>query len=105
MLVRNFGHGLKFARSLLCIIVSQGRLAMLRERYDPVDIFTSVPQLSRAIDPVLAQLNVLLDNDVLFQQVKADLSQRYPHTLDTGRHSTPVEVIVRMLVIKHLYAW
>jgi IS5 family transposase len=78
---------------------------MLRDRYDPVDIFTSVPQLSRAIDPVLAQLNVLLDNDVLFQQVKADLSQRYPHTLDTGRHSTPVEVIVRMLVIKHLYAW
>src|SRR5205823_4598880 len=40
-----------------------------------------------------------------FQRVKADLSRRYPHTTTTGRPSTPVEVILRMLVIKHLYGW
>lgn len=78
---------------------------MLRDRYEPMDIFAIVPQLSRAIDPVLAQLNTLLDDDALFQQVKTDLSQRYPHTLQTGRPSTPVEVILRLLVIKHLYGW
>jgi transposase, IS5 family len=78
---------------------------MLRDRYDPVDIFARVPQLSQQIDPVLAQLDTLLDDDTLFQQVKADLSQRYPLTLVTGRRSTPVEVILRMLVIKHLYGW
>jgi transposase, IS5 family len=54
---------------------------------------------------VLAQLDTLLDDDALFQQVKADLSQRYPLTTRTGRPSTPVEVILRMLLIKHLYAW
>src|SRR5689334_7808398 len=49
---------------------------MLRDRYDPVDIFARVPQLSHQIDPVLAQLDTLLDDDTLFQQVKTDLSQR-----------------------------
>src|SRR5215211_6395818 len=78
---------------------------MLRDRYEPMDIFALVPQLSHAIDPVIAELNTLLDDDAIFQQVKADLSQRYPHTLQTGRPSTPVEVILRMLVIKHLYGW
>src|SRR5436305_4862925 len=78
---------------------------MLRDQYDPVDIFAQVPQLSHSIDPVLARLDKLLDEDAIFQQVKADLSQRYPLTTRTGRPSTPVAVILRMLVIKHLYAW
>jgi IS5 family transposase len=78
---------------------------MLRDRYDPVDVFQMVPQLSHAIEPVIAQLDTLLDDDVILQQVRADLSQRYPHTLATGRPSTPVEVILRLLIIKHLYGW
>src|SRR5690349_21885123 len=78
---------------------------MLRDRYEPLDIFAVVPQLSQAIDPVIPHLNDLLADDALFQQVKADLSHRYPHTTETGRPSTPVEVILRMLVIKHLYGW
>src|SRR3954469_24332232 len=78
---------------------------MLRDRYEPTDIFALVPQLSHTIDPVIAQLDDLLDDDALFQQVKADLSKRYPHTPDTGRPSTPVEAILRLLVIKHLYGW
>jgi transposase, IS5 family len=47
----------------------------------------------------------LLEDDVLFQRVKADLAQRYPNTLRLGRHSTPVEVILRMLVVRRLYDW
>ncbi len=78
---------------------------MLRDRYDPVDIFQTVPQLSHAIEPVIARLDTLLDDDAIFNFVKTDLSKRYPHTTRTGRPSTPVEVILRMLVIKHLYAW
>jgi IS5 family transposase len=56
-------------------------------------------------DPVLDELDQLLEEDALFQAVKADLARRYPHTLTRGRHSTPVEVILRMLVAKHLYRW
>jgi transposase, IS5 family len=78
---------------------------MLRDRYDSLNIFDLVPALSMEMEPVLTQLDHLLDDDHLFQLVKADLAQRYPHTLTDGRPSTPVEVILRMLVVKHLYAF
>ena len=35
--------------------------------------------------------------------IKSDLSKRCPKTLETGRKSTPVEVALRMLVVKRLY--
>jgi IS5 family transposase len=37
--------------------------------------------------------------------VRADLARRRPHTVTRGRHSTPVEVLLRLLVIKRLYHW
>jgi transposase, IS5 family len=70
-----------------------------------MNLFTLVSVLSRALDPVLTQLDRVRDDDTLFQGVKADLSRRFPRTLIDGRPSTPVEVILRMLVITHLYGW
>ena len=78
---------------------------MLRDRYEPMNLFDLVPALGMTMDPVLMQLDTLLDNDALFQTVKADLARRFPHTPVTGRPSTPVEVILRLLVVKHLYGW
>jgi transposase, IS5 family len=78
---------------------------MLRDRYEPLDLFALVPALGMALEPVLARLDTLLDDDTLFQAVKADLAQRRPRTRIDGRPSTPVEVILRMLVVKHLYGW
>src|SRR6516162_8998187 len=78
---------------------------MLRDRYAPVDLFALVPALTLRFEPELAELDRLLEDDQLFQQVKADLSRRRPHTLETGRPSTPVEVIRRLLVLQHLYTW
>src|SRR5437868_8445648 len=78
---------------------------MLRDRYDPINLFDLVPALSLELDPVLTQLDQLLDDDTLFQLVKADLARRHPRTLIDGRPATPVEVILRMLVVKHLYGW
>ena len=78
---------------------------MLRDRYEPMELFHIVPALSFAMDPELAQLDTLLDDDVLFQKVRGDLAQRFPRTEVDGRLSTPVEVVLRMLVVKHLYGW
>ncbi len=78
---------------------------MLRDRYAPTNVFRYVPQLSRQMEPVLTHLDELLEDDRLFETVKRDLSHRRPGTLKTGRHSTPVEVVLRMLVVKHLYGW
>jgi IS5 family transposase len=78
---------------------------MLRDRYAPMNVLALVSAPGMELDPVLTQLDRLLDDDALFQAVKADLARRHPRTLSDGRPSTPVEVIVRMLIIKHLYGW
>src|SRR5712692_8407368 len=76
---------------------------MIIDRYDPVRLFDLVPQLQLELEPELAGLDRLLDDDVLFQRVKADLARRAPLSLVHGRHATPVEVILRMLVVRRLY--
>jgi IS5 family transposase len=78
---------------------------MLRDRYDPMNIFERIPSLSMQLDPILAQMDTLLDDDTIFQAVKADLIRRFPHTAADGRPSTPVEVILRLMVVKHRYHW
>src|SRR3954471_25091747 len=78
---------------------------MRRDRCEPLDLFALVPALGRALEPVLARLDTLLDDDTLFQLVKADLARRRPRTRSDGRPSTPVEVVLRMLVVKHRYGW
>jgi len=78
---------------------------MLRERYARRDVFEEIEGISLGMEPVLTQLDKLLDEDALFRAVKGDLGRRYPRTLVTGRGSTPVEVVLRMLVVKHLYGW
>lgn len=78
---------------------------MLRDRYAPQDLCALVPGAGLALDPVLARLDTLLDDDDLYQRVRADLAVRRPQTTRRGRHSTPVEVILRLLVVKRLYGW
>ena len=78
---------------------------MLRDSH-PVDkIFEQVVMLVPKMDPVLAKIDGYLGAEEFFELVRHDLSKRYPMTLLTGRRSTPVEVILRMLVIKQLYGY
>ena len=78
---------------------------MIVDRYPPENLFAVVPKLAADFEPELQELDRLLDDDVLFQRVKADLAGRSPHSVSRGRHSTPVEVILRLLVVKRLYRW
>jgi transposase, IS5 family len=78
---------------------------MLRDRYPAVDLFALVPALSLAFEPVLARLDRLLDDDEVFGAIRADLARRRPHTTETGRPSTPVEVVLRLLIVRRLYGW
>jgi len=78
---------------------------MIVDRYDPVNLFQMLPKLKLEFEPELAELDVLLEDDELFKLLKADLLKRCPHSAKLGRHSTPVEVILRMLVVKRLYGW
>src|SRR5215831_19203105 len=83
----------------------QGRDLMLIDRYPAEDVFARVPQMIARIDPVLKQLDRLLEDDEVYQRVRTDFGKRYRKTLLHGRHSTPVEVLVRLLILKHLYQW
>ena len=78
---------------------------MIRDRYEPLQLFDLVPQLQLQFEPELAEVDRLLDDDALFRRVKADLAARRPRSATTGRPATPVEVVLRMLVVKHLYGW
>jgi transposase, IS5 family len=78
---------------------------MLRNRCDRTDLFALVPQLDLRFEPQLEQLDRLLDDDELLDRVRDDLARRHPRTRSRGRPSTPVEVILRMLVVMRLYGW
>jgi len=76
---------------------------MIVNSYLPVDLYALLPEALRFEDPVLTALGPILDDPVLLALVRDDFCQRYPHSATRGRHSTPVEVILRLLVIRRLY--
>jgi IS5 family transposase len=78
---------------------------MLQDRYEKDQFFEHIFNLAAEMDPILCQIDRLLDDEALYQLIRQDLAKRYPHTETTGRKSTPVEVILRMLVVRRLYNW
>jgi IS5 family transposase len=78
---------------------------MLRDRYTTDKLFEEIVQLVPQMDPILAKIDGYLDDERIFCLIKADLCKRCAKTLQTGRDSTPVEVILRMLVVKRLYRY
>lgn len=77
---------------------------MLRDRYESDPAFWAViEQQAFKMEPELAAIDRLLEDEVLYQLIKTDLAKHRPKTLITGRLSTPVEVILRMLAVKRLY--
>ena len=79
---------------------------MLRDRHEPDPRFWAITEhLAIEMDPELTQIDMILDDDELYQLIKNDLAQRHPHTLETGRNSTPVEAGLRMLAVKRLYGF
>ena len=81
---------------------------MIVSRHAPekqVDLFALVPKLVLDFEPVLRELDRLLDDDAIVQQIAADMATRAPRSRDRGRRSTPVEVVLRLLVVRRLYDW
>jgi transposase, IS5 family len=78
---------------------------MVRDRCEPLDLCALVPKLGLELDPVLTELAAAPDDDIRVQRGRADPVRRRPHTATRGRRSTPVAVILRLLVVKRLYGW
>lgn len=76
---------------------------MLRQKYATDPRFSRLLKLSGLNNAQLDEIDKILEDKQLYEYLESDLSKRYPKTKETGRNSTPVEVIFRLLVLKHLY--
>jgi IS5 family transposase len=76
---------------------------MLIEKYDKDNILESISGLTVKLHPELAAIDAVLEDEELFRMIHTDFSKRYPKTLTAGRHSTPAQVVLRMLAVRHLY--
>jgi len=78
---------------------------MLVEHYATDKRFEEITKHFPKMDARLEKIDHYLDDEALYRLIKKDLSKRWPRTEETGRNSTPVEVVLRMLVVKRLYSY
>lgn len=79
---------------------------MLRMKYKATaDFWAIIEKLAIEMEPELSAIDKVLDDEELVLLIKEDFSHRYPKTLETGRKSSPVEVLLRMLTVKRLYSF
>src|SRR3989454_2385260 len=57
------------------------------------------------LDPALRRIEGLLDDTALVDAVWRAVRRRYPQSARRGRRATPAEVVLRLLVLKHLKTW
>ena len=57
------------------------------------------------LDRKLAKMDELLEDERLILQASLDLAKSAPQALETGRESTPVEVTLRLAVLRRLNGW
>jgi len=80
---------------------------MVKESHSQRIVFESLlPDSEIELEPELKAIDTALEADPsILRQVKEVISQRQRFSKTLGRHSTPVEVVIRLLVIKHLFNW
>ena len=64
-----------------------------------------LPDGDKLWDATLRRIDTVLDDDVLVDRVTEALAQRHPESRRRGRLGTPATVVLRMLVLKHLFDW
>jgi IS5 family transposase len=80
--------------------------AMVRRAYAQRSVFeVLLPDADKLWDPILREVDTLLDDEPLVDVIVDALARRHPLSRRRGRLSTPATVVLRMLVLKHLYRW
>jgi len=78
---------------------------MLVEHYPTDKRFEELLGYFPELSAELQKIEAYLEDEKLYRMIRADLAKRYPKTKETGRNSTPVDVVLRMLVVKRLYGY
>jgi IS5 family transposase len=82
-----------------------GKRAGQRSFSDAILFGAHIPDPKTLLDPLLRQLDDVLDSDVLVDEVLDALRKRHPQSSRRGRPGTPAEVVLRLLVLKHVRQW
>src|SRR4029079_781483 len=53
----------------------------------------------------LRKIDTLLEDDAVIEVVAQALEKRWPQSRRRGRLGTPADVVIRMLILKHLFDW
>ena len=53
----------------------------------------------------LRKIDTLLEDEAVIEVVAEALEKRWPQSRRRGRPGTPAEVVIRMLILKHLFDW
>ena len=66
---------------------------------------TVIGRLEDLMDSELRRIDEALDDEALVDEVLGALQRRWPRSSCRGRHGTPAEVVLRLLVLRHLRNW
>ena len=79
---------------------------MVRRCYQERSLFECLlPDGEKLWSPELRRIDELLSDAAVIDLIVAALQQRWPQSARRGRPGTPAEVVVRMLILKHLFDW
>ena len=77
---------------------------MVRERYLERSVFEILlPDGEKLWPQDLRRIDEVLDDEGLVEMMAEALEQRWPQSRRRGRPGTPADVVMRMLILKHLY--
>lgn len=79
---------------------------MVRRRQRERSLWETVlPDADKLWPPDLRRIDGLLDDEAVLESIVAALDARWAQSRRRGRPGTPAEVVLRMLLLKHLYRW
>lgn len=79
---------------------------MVRRDYVQRSVFeVLLPDGDKLWDPALRRIDEILDDEALLDLVAEALGRRRPMSQVRGRLGTPAAVVLRLLVLKHLFDW
>lgn len=79
---------------------------MVRRQHAQRSVFEMIlPDGEQLWDPELRRIDAVLEDEELIEPVEEALRRRRPQSCLRGRPGTPAAVVLRMLVLKHLYHW
>lgn len=79
---------------------------MVRRQHLQRSVFEMMlPDGDQLWDPELRRIDEVLEDEALIEAVEEALRRRRPKSRLRGRPGTPAAVVLRILVLKHLYDW